>query len=220
MIKDSLDRIMDVNAPAYLTLYTFRESIQRFFSIETLPLVQSQDVKREMRKGLDDPNANMQLYPFAYYSISTLSLIKDQSPIKGIARNSMGYTVDELTNATTKKAFVFPATINVELHYVTNDLIRALDFSTRALIVALSGKLNAEVQWEGIKWFVTVRCDADSVNFVRTDKEMESDPEAMDLTITFSIDTKLGAMRDVPKINNRGSVQQTIGNHNHDNRTK
>ena len=211
MIKDSLDRIVDVNTPAYLTLYTFREGIKRFFGLDELPLAQSQDVKREMRKGIDDPNHNMSRYPFAYYSISSLGLVKDQQPIKSLARNSMGYTLDDLSNVALKKAYLFPSTIMVELHFLTNDLIRAIDFSTRALIVSHSGKINAEVQYEGVKWFVVTRCDSDSISFPRTDKDAENDPEVLDLTVSFSIDTKLGALRDVPKVNNRGIVTQRVG---------
>lgn len=209
-MQDNLDRITDRNAPMYLTLYTFRESIKRFFGIDALPMIQSQDVKREVRKGIDDPNANMMRYPFAYFSVTGLSLIRDQQPTKSIARNSMGVTFDDLTNLALKKAFLFPATLQITLHYLTNDMVRALDFSSRALIVATTGKINSEVELDGVKWFVTTRVDSESVSLEPTDKESEQNPDAMDVQITFSVDTKLGAIRDVPKVNNAGIVTQSI----------
>lgn len=127
-LTDNLDRIVDKNSPAYITLYTFREAIKLFFGISSLPLIQSQDVKRELKRGVDDPNMDSsRKYPYAYYSLNQLGLIKDQQSIKTTARHSMGMTLDELANAVLKKAYLFPSQITVDLHYVTNDIVQAMD---------------------------------------------------------------------------------------------
>lgn len=212
-LTDNVDRIVDKNSAAYLTLYTFREAVKRFFGVQEFPLIQSNDVKREVKKslGVDDPNRSVSdIYPYCYWSISDIGLVKDQQPIKGLARNSMGFTVDELQNAIVKKAYLFPSSINVEMHYVTKDLVDATDFITRALIVGHSGKLNAKVEMDGAEWFVATFLTSESVSIPRSDKDSEADPEAMDLAISFRIDTKLGVMRDVPKINNRGRVTKGV----------
>lgn len=219
-LTDNVDRIVDKNSAAFLTLYTFRESVKRFFGIEEFPLIQSNDVKREVKKslGVDDPNHSVAgIYPYSYWSMSDVGLIKDQQTIKGIARNSLGFTVDELQNAIVKKAYLFPSSINVEMHYVTKDLVDAINFSTRALLVGHSGKLNAKVQMDGAEWFVTIVMTSESIPIPRSDKDSEADPEAMDLVISFRIDTKLGVMRDVPKINNRGTVTQGVELQEHGN---
>lgn len=210
-LPDNIDRILDKNSPAYITLLGFRESCKRFFRLREFPLVQSQDVKREIRKGLDAQNVDAQKYPYAYFSIGSIGLIKDQQPIKTATRHSMGFTVDELTNSMVKKAFVFPSSINVEMHYVTDDIIDGIDFATRALIIAVGGKLNFKSEYEGMSWMVTITPNGEDISFPRTDKESEADPEGMDLTISFRIDTKLGAMKDVPKVNNHGAVTQNVG---------
>lgn len=212
-LTDNLDRIVDQNSAAYLTLYTFREAAKKFFGISEFPLIQSNDVKREVKKelGVDNPNRSVAaIYPYSYWSLSDLGLIKDQQAIKGIARNSLGHSFDELQNAVLKKAYLFPSSINVEMHYVTRDLVEAINFCTRALVVAHSGKLNAKVEMDGASWFVTTTMVSESIPIPRSDKENEADPEAMDLVISFRIDTKLGVMRDVPKINNRGTVTQGV----------
>lgn len=212
-LTDNVDRIVDKNSAAFLTLYTFRESVKRFFGIEEFPLIQSNDVKREVRKsvGVDDPNHSVAaVYPYCYWSLSDIGLVKDQQPIKGIARNSMGFTVDELQNAIVKKAYLFPSSINIEMHYLTKDLVDAMTFISRALIVGHSGKLNAKVQMDGAEWFVTITMTSESISIPRSDKDSEADPEAMDLVVSFRIDTKLGVMRDVPKVNNRGTVTQGV----------
>lgn len=212
-LTDNVDRIVDRNSAAYLTLFTFRESVKHFFGLEAFPLVQSQDVKRELKRsiGVDSPNNSVaNAYPYAYWSLSDVGLIKDQQPIKGVARNSLGATFDELANAVLKKAYLFPSTINVEMHYLTKDLVEAINFSTRALLVAHSGKLNARVELDGATWFVTITMTSESIPLPRSDKEQEADPEALDLAISFRIDTKLGVMRDVPKINNRAEITQGV----------
>lgn len=208
---DNTERILDKNSPAYITLYTFREAVKRFFALSSLPLVQSQDVKRELKKGVDDPNEQVSnRYPYAYYSLGSLGLVKDQQALKTAARHSMGMTMDELANAVIKKAFLFPCAITAEVHYVTKDIIDAMNFCSRALIVAHTGKMNARVEHEGVSWIVEIKLDSEQVSIPRTDKELEADPEGMDLVLSFTINTKLGAMRDVPKVNNRGEVTSGV----------
>jgi len=209
-LTDNIDRILDKNSPAYLTLLGFRNLCQRFFRIKELPLIQSQDVKREMRQGVDSQNVNMERYPYSYFALTNLALTKDQQSLKNIARNSTGYTLEEIANAMVKKAFMFPASIGVELHYISNDLVDAVDFSTRTLILAQTGKLNFKITHEGAEWTVVVVPQSEDVSFSRTDKDNEADPEAMDLVISFSLQTRLGSMRDVPKVNNDGIVTTAI----------
>jgi hypothetical protein len=210
-LTDNLDRILDKNSAAYLTLYSFRESLKRFFQLDEIPLVQSQDVKREMKKGVDDPNrAVATKYPYAYFSLSSIGLVKDQQGIKQIARNSLGMTLDDLANASIGKAYLFPAKIAVEFHYVTNDLVSAIDFSTKALIVTHSGKLNLRVELDGTSSIVGVTASSEEVSMPRSDKEAEGDPEGFDLAISFDIQCKLGVVKQVPKVNNRGTVTQSV----------
>lgn len=211
-LNDNIDRIVDKNSAAYLTLTVYRDAIKRFFGINRLPLIQSQDVKREVRKHeVGSNNDQVQnIYPYAYFNITNIGLIKDHLAVKTIARASRGFTFDELSNAVIKKAYLFPSVINVELHYVTNDLVRAIDFSTRAMIVAATGKLNARVELDGASWIIQTAFDGDSISFPRPDKDLEEDPEGYDIVMPCTINTQLGVMRDVPKVNNRGTVTSNI----------
>lgn len=211
-IRDNIDRIVDRNSAAYLSLTAFREAAKRFLGIDHLPMIQSQDVKRALRK-YDTESINKQvqnIYPFAYFNITRVGLDRDGPATKNIARASRGATLDDLENAFIKEAYLFPASISVELHYVTNDLIRALDFSTRAVIVAATGKMNTRVEHDGASWFVYMQYGDYAVDFPRPDKDAEEDPEAFDLTISCDIITNLGVMRTVPKVNNRGRVTQSV----------
>lgn len=208
-LEDNIDKIIDRNSAAYLSLTAFRESAQRFFGIEHMPLVQSQDVKRWLRTVADTGSVNKQtqsIYPFAYFNITRIGIERDNHATKTIARAGRGQTFDQIENAFVTNAYMFPATISVEMHYLTNDLIRAIDFATRAVIVAATGKLNTKVQLNGAEWFVTSQFNDYAVDFPRPDKDMEEDPEAFDLTINCDLKTNLGVMRAVPKVNNRGHV--------------
>ncbi len=209
-VQDSIDAIIDRNSATYISLIAFREAAQRLLGIDKLPMVQSQDVKRQLR-ALEAASTNKQMmtYPFAYFNITRIAIDRDQMAIKTIARSGLGHTLDEVENAVIKKALMFPAIIGVELHYLTNDLIRAIDFSTRANLMAAASKLNSRVSLDGAEWFVEVRFPDTAVDFPRPDKDLEEDPEAFDLVINCEIHTKIGVMRNVPKVNNRGAV--TVG---------
>ena len=212
-LQDNIDRILDRNSAAYLTLTVYRDAIKRFFGIDRLPLIQSQDVKREVRrKTIGSENDQVSnIYPYAYFNITSIGLVKDHLAVKTIARASRGFTFDDLSEAVVKKAYLFPSTLEVELHYVTNDVVKAMDFSTRALIVAATGKLNARVTHDGASWIVATAFSSDSISFPRPDKDLEEDPEGYDIIVPCTISTQLGVMRDVPKINNRGKVTTDVG---------
>lgn len=211
-LPDNLERIIEKNGPAYITFLTFRDACKKFFDLKHLPLIQNNDVKRALRSFKEtDPNrSTSDLYPYAYYSVSGLGVVRDGQPLKGLARASAGYTVDEVANATVKKAYLFPAAVTIEFHYVTNDLMRAIDFSSVALIVGQTGKLNSRVQFEGTEWTVEIKMDSESIPFPRTDKDNEVDPEAFDLVISFTVNSRIGRVRAVPKINNYGRVTQNV----------
>lgn len=212
-LKDNIDTIVDKNSSAYLSLVAFREAAKRFFGIDKLPLIQTQDVKRELKKLQDAGNASDQLkiYPFAYFSIQRIGIVRDHVATKTISRSGRGFSLDEIENSLIKKAYLFPSQITVELHYVTNDIIRAIDFSTRALLVAATGKMNSRVEQDGASWIVGIEFSDYAIDIPRADKELEEDPEGFDLALNCIINTNLGVMRPVAKINNRGEVTVNVG---------
>lgn len=206
-LKDNIDRIIDRNSAAYLALTAFREAAKRFLNIDKLPMVQTQDVKRHLRRmETADVNRQVNIYPYSYFNLTRMAIDKDQQAVKTLARAGMGYTFDEIENAVIKNAYLFPCIIGVELHYVTNDLIRAIDFGTRANILAATGKLNTRVELEGVSWFVTAHFPDAAVDFPRPEKDSEEDPEGFDITLNCEIHTKIGVMKDVPKVGNRAIV--------------
>lgn len=204
-LKDNLEGTSR-NEATYLTLMAARESLKNFFGLKRLPLIQSQDVKRALRKGVDDKNATQQLYPYAYFSIADLGLNTERQNPKTINRNSMTTFLSDLTNSSVSKAFLFPSVIQIEFHYVTNDLPSAILFAERAMILTSTGKLNIEAEHEGVRWLVGITSDSKSVPFPRSDKDNEEDPEGMDLTIQFTLNSYVGRTKDVAKINNRGEI--------------
>lgn len=210
-LNDNIDRIVDRNSAAYLALTAFREAAKRFLNIEKLPMVQTQDVKRHLRRmETADMNRQMNIYPYAYFNLTRMAIDKDQQAVKTLARAGMGYTFDEIENAVIKNAYLFPCIIGIELHYVTNDLIRAIDFGTRANILAATGKLNTRVELDGFSWFVTAYFPDAAVDFPRPEKDGEEDPEGFDITMNCELHTKIGVMKGVPKVGNRGAVTSGV----------
>lgn len=205
-LEDSLPKVQEDNrdTPTYMTLHGFKQVCSRFFGFKDFPLIQHNVAKYRIRQ-MQNPS-----YPYTYFSISSIGLIKDRLPAKRVGRIGSGFTFDDLTNAMLQKAYFFPAKTTVEVHYVTNDLVDALNFVNRALVVIATGKLNFEITIEGITAVVGVNGNVEDFSLPRAERDNESEPDAMDLVITFELEGSAGTTKQVSKINNYGTITQNV----------
>lgn len=202
---DLLGRDIDKNTPFFISLLGGHSAIKRFFGFECpLPIIQSNDVKSVLRQRLENPNDFV--YPYAYMVLQNISMPKDGQSAKTVRRNSQGIVINE-TNSTITKFFGFQMSVGLELHFVTNDILQAVNFSLKALSLLNSDSMSFEVESENFCWKVSVTSDVDSISFPRSEKDNEADPEAFDMTCDIKITGYTGVIKDAPKINNLGKIK-------------
>lgn len=213
-LEDRLNTITGLNAPLKLTIAAFRKAIKTFLGLQhDMPLIMNDDLKQAIRQGTDNPNGNLGKLPEAYFTISSIGLDKNQSPIKNVARNSSAIEVSDLLNRFLTKHYMFPALITVEVHYLTTDLAKALDISLRLLLAAHSGKLNCKVEIEGVEWFVTITMQSEDIPLSPAQIDTPQLPNTLDIPVTFVIATKLGNHKQTPRSN--GTVTTSIEEKTH-----
>jgi hypothetical protein len=187
----------------------FREALKAFLGLsKDLPVYTRQDTKEMSRQKVDAPNQNTQSYPSAYLTISEIGIRKDQEALKALTRNSSGHMPIHATQATLPKAYMFPAFVSAVLHIKTRDFSDAVTMATKCLICASSGKLNCKIHMNGVEWFVTIVCETESIPIDPPEIDSTSNPDIFHLEISFTVNSRLGTVKEVPKTN--GTVTQTI----------
>lgn len=209
---DLLGKNIDKNTPFFTGLLGAHSAIKRFFGFRDIPLpiVQSNNVKAVLRSQTALDNNSGDHYPYAYMSLTNFEMIVDEQANKTVRRHGQGHR-DNGTNSTVAKFYGFPMIVTLELHFVTNDIFDAVKFGLKSLTLLNTGVLNFEVEDENFKWMVVVKGDSNSIAFPRTDKDNEADPDSFDMTCTVSVRLWSGNMKEVPKINNSGTVTRQVG---------
>jgi hypothetical protein len=180
-----------------------RKVFKRFFKLSELPFVHSNDVK-VLQRGKFEPS-----YPYAYVSITSMGISENNVDVARIRRHGGGHTVHQ-ANSTLTKHYFFPITLKVELHFITDDFLKAIQFMSEALILSQTKVLTFTLRTGDVEGFVTITPESKDLQLPRADKENEVDPESFDIVCNFSIDTWTGVSRETAKVNNNGEVELNV----------
>lgn len=201
---DLLGSIKNSQTPLFLSLVGFRQSISRHLGIRTLPMIMHDNAKAVMRREQAD-------YPYGFFRINSIEVKKDQQVVKTIKRHGSAITLDDITNATISKGYLFPATIAIELHFIHNNPQEVLLTVEKAAILGAVDAFSFEASMPGVgSWQVGVILDEGPIQIPAAEIENESEPSAHDITLSFQMNTRLGVTKAVPKINNEGKVTQRL----------
>jgi hypothetical protein len=180
-----------------------RKVFKRFFKLSELPFVHSNDVK-VLQRGKFEPS-----FPYAYVSITSMGISENNVDVARIRRHGGGHTVHQ-ANSTLTKHYFFPITLKVELHFITDDFLKAIQFMSEALILSQTKVLTFTLRTGDVEGFVTITPESKDLQLPRADKENEVDPESFDIVCNFSIDTWTGVSRETAKVNNNGEVELNV----------
>lgn len=172
------------------------------------PIIHNNDKKIFLRKR-SDPS-----FPYAFASISNISLKEDAQNSKAVRRHGIAHAVNG-TNSTVDKYYIFPIKFDIELHFVVDDFSKAAKFILDALVVLGAEVMSFKVSLSGgLPWIVRISSTTKEIAFPLADKDLESDPEGHDIVITFTVESYHGVVRETAKINNAGAIQIQISDMN------
>lgn len=200
---DLLSGVENAQTPLFLTLVGFRKSVAQQLGLTELPLVPNQNKKIELRKE-ERPS-----YPYGYIKLQSMELIRDSQPAKAIQKYASGLSLDEITNAMVSKAYLFPARLAVELHYIDNDFRRVLNIAEKLCIFGGVDAFSFRIEMPGANWIVNVKVNEGPIDIPESDIENPAEPDAWDILVGFQLESKIGIVKSVPKINNAGEVTKT-----------
>lgn len=203
---DLLSAVKNTQTPVYLSLLGFRKSISRHLGLKALPLLMYDDTKAVLRRiqSVD--------YPYGYFRLNSFDIPRDSQVNKTLRRHGSTLTLDEVTNATISKGYLFPCTLMVEFHFIHNDPQQVLNLVEKSAILGAVDGFSFTVEMEGTSgWTVGVMMEEGPIQIPIAELESETDASAFDVIFNFSIKTRAGIVKSVPKINNEGRISRDLG---------
>ena len=207
--RDLLGGKVDKGTHFFATLVGVKTALSRFLDVPDFPIVHNNDKKLYLRKNPQEE----QKYPYAYASISSIGLIEERQNAKTVRRHGLAHNING-TNASVDKYYIFPVKFSLDFHYIVDDFADASKFILKALVLLGTEAMNFRLRTGGkdsLPWTVRIVMESKEIQFPLADKDLESDPEGHDITLSFVIETYHGVVRQTAKINNEGKVH--VGAH-------
>lgn len=203
---DLLSSVKNAQTPLFLSLLGFRKSISRHLGLKTLPFIMHDNPKAVVRRDQDAE------FPYGYFRMRSFEIKRDGQANKTLRRHASTITLEEVTNAAIRKGYLFPCEIMLELHFMHNDPQEVLLLIEKCSILGAVDGFSFKVDMPGTTdWTVGVLLDEGPVDIPEVELENESDAAAFDIQLQFRMTTRVGIVKDVPKINNEGRVTRGIG---------
>lgn len=195
------------NTPLYASFLGLRQTFAKHLGISSnIPIITHNNQKAILRK---ERNSS---YPYAYILLSGLKVVRDQEPNKSIARRGSHISTQSATNATVAKGYLFKAEINFELHWLHNQITDVIMFIEKMSILGAIDAFTFNVTVPNVpEWVATVELPDGEIAIPRAELDDPAEPGAMDIAIQMVLKTRIGIVKDVPKVNNQGLVTQTVG---------
>jgi hypothetical protein len=202
---DLLGGVDNAQTPLFLTLIGFRKSVSQHLGITDLPLVPNENKKIEMRRS---PNPS---YPYGYLTLRSMEVVRDQQHTKAIQKySSGGNALNGITNAMVSKGYLFPAKLQVELHYLDNDFRRIINIAEKLCLFGAIDALSFKISMpDGPEWMVEARLNEGPIDIPEGMIDNAAEPDAWDIQAAFELHSKVGIVKSVPKVNNEGEVTKT-----------
>lgn len=202
---DLLGGVKTANSPLWLSFHGFRKTLSHHLGLKTLPFIMHDDTKATLRKEYGSQ------YPYGFYRMNSFQIIRDQAPGKTVRRHGSAWGYEGATNAQIHKAYMFPAEIMMELHYINDDPAKVIHFVEKVSILGATGSFSFKVKLPGVNEFsCRISVEDGPIEIPQVELENESDAGAFEIVVPFKMTTKVGVIKGVPKINNQGAVEQSI----------
>ena len=200
-ISNSIIDDLEKSSLLMMSLMGVRTLLERELRINDMIIATEDGASKELLRRLSDVNQSTVAYPYGYLSLSELTAVKDRSPNKLVKRHGIRLGTYQATLATSKKAFIFPAMVQISMHYLDNDPIRLLRMAEALLILGQIGPLTFTLTVGG-ELTLNIQVEIpESATIPVAETENTHAPDAQELEIPLVLHTYVGFFRDVAAVN-------------------
>lgn len=180
-------------SPIYYAFKGFRKLVGRSFNIPEPAFVHNNEVRLLSQQTGREAN----IFPFSYASITNIGLADGQNA-NVQARIPVAHKVDD-SDTFYNAMYQASLTLDVELHYVTQNFEDALAFAMAYATIGSTANMNYSVQVADVKHIIKV-VGTGSVQFPKADKENQAYTDAFDVIASFTLRVPHVSFMDIPKL--------------------
>lgn len=198
-ITDTLFKELAKNSVLLLSLHGVRTVLERELGIKNLQISADETIKAEIERKVQQHGKVD--YPYAFMSMSELIGVRDQSNNKHAQRFGIRMGAAGATLATSRKAFLFPINIGLELRYIDDDPMRAMVMAETMVILSMIGGLTFNLKLsEAINFDVRVEIP-ETVPIPLASTTNTEAPGGIEVTLSLIIHTFSGFFKEVSAVN-------------------
>lgn len=198
-ITETLFKELAKNSVLLLSLHGVRTVLERELGIKNLQISMDETIKAEIERKTQQ-HEKVQ-YPYAYMSMSELIGVRDQSNNKHAQRCGIRMGAAGATLATSRKAFLFPINIGLDLKYIDDDPMRAIVMAESMVILSMIGGLTFNLKLsESINFDVRVEIP-ETVPIPLGSTNNPESPGGIEVTLSLVIHTFSGFFKEVAAVN-------------------
>lgn len=193
------------SVPLLATLHGAKKSFCSNLGLESCRVI-----THDNQKSILETEAK-QRYPFAYLKLNSIGIKRDSLPNKNIRRHGSSIQATIGRQITIDKGYLFPSMLSTELTFITDDIMDAVKYIEKLAILSAFDGFSFELKMPEVTGFmVGIFQEGDSINIPQAVRESEENPAAFEIVVPFTIETKLGIVKQVAKVNNDAELTSTF----------
>lgn len=198
--QQSLADLFDL-APLMFTIEGLKQSFAAKLGVNNLAWAFHNNWKQSLRASKADGTA----YPHGNFKLSGVEVGNDVN-LKNMSRVGTGRnTTVTQNNASIREFFMFPVRLSFDFEVKFQDVKQGIKFAMAANVLVAISELSFFVNYMGDRWNVRVSiggASTASIPFpVIEDLNEGSTPGTAAITFQLTVDTKIGFVRDINRIN-------------------
>lgn len=208
-LNDTLFKELAKNSVLLLSLHGVRTVLERELGIKDLQIAMDETIKAEIERKTKQHEKTS--YPYAYMSMSELIGIRDQGNNKHTQRFGIRMGAAGATRATSRKAFLFPINVGLDLKYIDDDPSRAIVMAESMVILSQLGGLSFSLTLgEAIEFDVRIEIP-ESVPIPLSSVNSPESPGGIEVSLSLIIHTYSGFFKEVAAVNSdRATINMEI----------
>lgn len=201
-MTDNIFRELAKNSLMLISLHGVRTVLERELGIKDLQITMDETAKAEIERAAKQKSV---AYPYAYMSMSELTGVRDQSNNKYAQRYGTRMQAGgdgQSTRATSRKAFMFPINVGLDLKYIHDDPTQAMLMAEAFVILSMIGGVTFNIDLGGgVNFDVRIEIP-ESVTIPIASINAPEAPGGFEVSMSLIIHTFSGFFKEVAAVNN------------------